>query len=192
MRCLTGARYTMTAAKLIQSRPDVVDGQDGSVVLPSGEGHYEIVQDPDSGAIERVWRPASTSNTLPGSDDIDANDNSGIYTFQCSARGFTDGGIRVAGTTERWSTRGYVDTVDRLTLKFPPNVYLSRRDRITLIRDKASRKVIWKEDDGYPTVYEVDGVTPVIDMYGTVIENSALLTRAEVQGDLSWLASGSF
>ena len=140
----------------------------------------EVKQDPDSGAIERHWVPlVITGNT--GGGDTTPLDTSDQYSFPCSVRGFSDGGLRVVGTTERWSSRGYIEHVDSVTMKFPPGVHLSERDRVTNVRDQKSGKILWTEENGKPTVFEVTGSVPIIDMFGGVIEQSALLNRAEVQ-----------
>jgi hypothetical protein len=175
MDCLLSARFNMTALILTPAKAD-----DGNPDTGTPNGHYEYQQDPDTGALIRVW--------VPDTDDVTENPvavEAGMMPgkrFDCMARGFTDGGIRVAGTTERWSSRGDIDTVDFVSIKFPPNVVLTRRDRVTDIRN--SRNVLlWKEEefDDLPTVFEVVGVTPIVDPWGEHIENSALLHRAEVQ-----------
>lgn len=143
-------------------------------------GNYEFVQDPDSGAIERVWKPYVPPVVQDG-EPIPPPTRE--WTFDCIARGVVDGGIRVAGTTERWSTRGTIDTVDYVSLKFPPNVLLTRRDRVTNIRDKRTGRLLWAEEEigGSATVFEVNGVTPVIDPFGAHVENFALLQRVDIQ-----------
>lgn len=185
MKCITGARYTMTATLLSQSHPDVADGTNGSVVInkPNQDGTYrqmEIVQDPISGAIERRWVYASKDGTLSSADQ---NDPDNRVNFPCFAKGFIDGGLRLVGTDERWSSRGYIETVDSVTLKFPASVYISARDRVTNIRNTRNGKILWVEENGRPTVFEVGGVTPVTDVFGNHIENNALLRRANQQGE---------
>lgn len=185
MNCLTSARYTMVATLMILGRPDVVDGSttdDGTSLVTTQVRNgityvLELVQDPDSGAFERHWVPA----TNLGTDGVVSADDATTVTFPCSARGFTDGGLRVVGTTERWSSRGYIQTIDTIQLKFPANFILGDRDRITNIMDKRTGKVLWLEENGQPSVFEATGTTPIIDMFGVVVENSALLNRAQVQ-----------
>lgn len=179
MKCITGARYTMLATVMVQS----IAGQSGTVTTFERNGletEREFYQDPDSGAIEREWVEAPESGLIIDTETPEYN----TLSFKCSARGFADGGLRVVGTAERFSSRGYIETVDYVTLKFPPNIDLSNRDRITKIRDARSQEILWKEEDGRPTVFEVSGVTPIFDPFGKKIENSALLSRAEVQGDI--------
>lgn len=189
MKCLMSTMYTMQADVLSQYDPAIDDldpdtgGRIGNVDGQSGE--FEYVQDPDSGAIIRVWKPYE-EQTDP--DTGEAIAPSREWSFDCIARGVIQNGIRVVGTSERFSTRGNVETVDYVTMKFPRHVLLTRRDRITNIRDKSTGRLLWVEEemlgpDGQPrpTVFECNGVTPVIDPFGQHIENFALLARAEVQ-----------
>lgn len=184
MKCILGSTYTMKAD--ILSRYDAaVDDNDATTgdklaSVDGQTGHYEVKQDPDSGAIERIWKPY-IAPVVPEGESIPEPTRK--WTFDCIARGVVDGGIRVAGTTERWSTRGTIDTVDYVSLKFPPNVLLTRRDRVTNIRDSRSGKLLWVEEEmgAKPTVFEVNGVTPVIDPFGKHVQNFALLARAEIQ-----------
>lgn len=173
----------MRATLLILGRPDKVDDVDDSFVntqIRNGIPYVlEIVQDPDSGAIERKWVVASSvGGTIMPDSDLDQNP---ALSFPCSARGFTDGGLRVVGTTERWSSRGTIQNIDTITLKYPKNMILSDRDRITNLRDKSSNKVLWLQENGKPSVFEVSGTTPIFDPFGNHIENSALMNIAQVQ-----------
>ena len=184
MKCLLSSTYTMTADVMSRYNVDVDDSDNttGADIenVDGQSGHYEFQQDPDSGAIERVWRPY-VAPVVPDGDPIPAPTRE--WTFDCIARGVVDGGIRVAGTTERWSTRGTIDTVDYVTLKFPRDVLLTRRDRVTNIRDKRTGRLLWAEEEigGIATVFEVNGITPVIDPFGVHVQNFALLQRVEVQ-----------
>lgn len=192
MKCVTGARYTMLATLMIQASLDLTDGDpgdddtDNSIVqtqVRDGVTYVlEIRQDPDSGSIERQWVVATNPSGTEALPDLTPNTTDDQVSFPCSVKGFVDGGLRVVGTTERWSSRGHIEHVDSVTMKFPPFVNLSARDRVTNIRDKRSGKTIWTEDDGTPTVFEVTGTVPITDMFGKVIEYSTLLNRAEVQG----------
>lgn len=175
MRCLTSARFNMSALLMV---PGTAPDADPNTGTPNGQ--YEYQQDPDSGALVRVWVPAT--DEIPESQAAVEEGLMEGRRFKCMARGFTDGGIRVAGTTERWSSRGTIDTVDFITIKFPKNVILTRRDRVTDIRNSEA-ELLWKEEefDNSATIFEVNGVTPIVDPWGKHIENSALLQRAEVQ-----------
>jgi hypothetical protein len=142
---------------------------------PDTGGHWESMQDSDSGEFIRQWVSATDD---PNTPEIE---NSRLETFACEARGIVDGGIRVAGTTERFSE--LYQGVDYVRIAFPPNVRITRRDRVTNIRDKSGH-VLWIEEereDGAATVFNVVGVTPVIAPFVGHTENVALLERAEEQ-----------
>jgi hypothetical protein len=158
------------------------DGEDADHDMESPNGHYEYQQDPDTGAMIRVWVvDLDPSTSAPNVVQTPEGTVAGTR-FKLQARGFTDGGIRVAGTTERFSSRGTIDTVDFITIKFPKFITLTRRDRVTDIRN-SENILLWKEEefDDSPTIFEVNGVTPIPDPWGKHIENSALLQRAEIQ-----------
>jgi hypothetical protein len=169
MRCITSARFNMTATVLTQDEL-VIDSTnpDGSVV-----GHWENKQDPETGEIVRVWVVEDTDPVTPGVQE---------KKVKCIVRGILDGGIRVAGTTERYTPQGILESVDFVKMQFPASVIITKRDRVTNI---ANRKgiIIWREEefDNAPTVFDVQGVTPVVDPFGTLVEWTALLQRSEVQ-----------
>jgi hypothetical protein len=164
--CLTSARFNMKA--------DILRQNITTPNPPDPEGEWTYKQD-ESGEIIRVWQP--------GSDNPDTveNEAAGLESFRCEARGIIDGGIRVAGTTERFTE--IYENVDYVKISFPASVRISKRDRITNIRDPKGN-IIWKEEEqpsAPPTVFNVMGVTPVIDPFGRHIESQALLERAERQ-----------
>lgn len=169
--CLTSARFNMKA--------DILRQSSGSST-PTEQGHWEDQQDPITGEIIRVWVPI-------GDDPETPEDESGsVDSFPCMARGIIDGGIRVAGTTERWGET-YVD-IDYCRIEFPARIVLSKRDRVTNIRNRQGQ-FLWVEEELGPdnegkfrsTVFNVLGVTPVIDPFGKHTSNVAMLERAEVQ-----------
>lgn len=166
--CLTSARFNMKA--------DILKSGTAAPVDPdSPDGEWVLEHDPDSNEIIRVWVPSDNPDT--------PEDESGgtQKTFKCVARGIVDGGIRVAGTTERFSEM--YEGVDYVKIWFPANVVITRRDRVTNIRTKGGQ-VLWREEertDRAPTVFSVVGVTPIIDPFGKHIESTALLERVEAQ-----------
>ena len=167
--CLTSARFNMKADILRASGLTNTNPDDPS------EGEWVIDHDPDSNEIIREWIPAGDDP-----DTLEVEDNQ-LESFRCIARGIVDGGIRVAGTTERFSE--VYEGVDYVKISFPPNVQLTRRDRVTNIRTQHG-VVLWKEEeraDGAATVFNVVGVTPIIDPFGKHVENTALLERSEAQ-----------
>jgi hypothetical protein len=162
MSCLLASRFNMRATVLRQV---------GTNPQENAGGHWENHQDPDSGAIERVWVP-----------DEDADDpGNQTLVINCMVRGVTNGGIRVAGTTQRYSE--LYENIDWATMVFPKSVTLTKRDRLTNVSNSKG-EIIWTEeeiDGNPPTVFLVMGATPVIDPFGNHIENTALLQRAQVQ-----------
>lgn len=173
--CLTSARFNMKADILRSTRTGITE--DDAVTPEDEGGQWVNIQDPDTGEIIREWQ----KNPKVEPVDDDGEPTPPLESFNCLARGIVDGGIRVAGTTERFSE--LYDGVDYVRIWYPKSVVLNRRDRITNIRD-ARGNIIWSENergDGAPTVFNVTGFTPVVDPFGRHIENSSLLERIEVQ-----------
>lgn len=79
------------------------------------------------------------------------------------SRGIVDGGIRVAGSTEQFSDL-YMDIE---FVKMRTGVNLSKRSRIYNIRSEDTGETLWSEVDELggevPRVFEILGVTPVVD-----------------------------
>lgn len=127
----------------------------------------------------RVWVPAETPDD-PTTEDIDERQT---FRFPCQARSIITGGLNSQGTTERWTTKGNYDNVDFIEIQVPPNITITKRDRITNVTD-SNGKVIWREEeygDFSPTVFDVLGVAPSLDPFGSVVEYFILAARAEVQ-----------
>lgn len=136
-------------------------------------GTWKVQSDPITNEIVRIWVPLVKSET-----DIQ------VVTFDCIARGIIDGGIRVAGTTERFGKE--YENVDFVKMSFGPNFVLTKRDRITNIRDKRTGRILWKDEevdkvgaDYRATVFNVNGVTPEIDPFGRMTSQFALLSKAQ-------------
>lgn len=147
------------------------------VLSPAGApldsaGRWVYVQNEESGAIEQKWVDDE------GTIEVEGITRKDVPLF---AEGVLDGGIRVAGTTERF-TREY-ENIDFVKAVFPANAMISKRDKVVNIRSKSTGEVLWKEEeiDGFPpTTFNVLGVTPVLFL-GKIVEKSALLERSEVQ-----------
>jgi hypothetical protein len=165
-------------------RADVLKIKDYTNVNdPTEFGTWVESQDPITGDIVRVWEPEVSDN--PFTPTVDETE---YYTIPCLARGIIEGGVRAAGTTEDWAD--IYSSIELVRLFFPAGYILTRRDRVINIRSQ-NGQIIWKEEDYgesspgsgiyQATVFDVLGVTPVIDPFGTHIENYALLERAEVQ-----------
>lgn len=166
--CLTSARFNMWADILHQGS----EGAEFEVTDTAGE--WVLQQDPESFEIVRKWQP---NPSAPGADP----DTPELTSFRCLARGIIDGGIRVAGTTERFSE--IYENVDYVRMWLPGNIRISRRDRITNIRDVRGN-IIWVEEEepsSPPTIFNVVGVTPIVDPFGRLIEYQTLLERVQIQ-----------
>ena len=111
----------------------------------------------DSGALDRTWVLSNTG--VPG-----------------MARGIQGQGVRVVGSTERWSDTYSDVEVVKLRTQFE----LTKRDRVINIRD-SNGQIAWKEDAVTPTRFEVLGATPVFDPWGNLVEYDVMLQRAENQ-----------
>jgi hypothetical protein len=155
--------------------PDPVD--------PSNFGEFVEVQDPLTGEIVRVWKP------FPVTPDDPATPDTNEETFEeirCIARGIVDGGIRVAGTTERFGDM--YENIDYVKMWTPANVRLTKRDRITNIRGVGGS--YWVDEEftaiGEPpkaTTFNVNGVTPLFDAFNRHVENFVLLERVDNLSD---------
>lgn len=139
------------------------------------EGNWQTVQDPLTWEIIRKWVPVVDDN--PDTPEVDK------YSVPCAARGIITNGITAVGTTERFGDR-YMN-IDFVRMSFPQGVVISKRDRITNIRDAVTGRIMWLDEESpeeggefRSTVFNVQGVTPVVDGMGRWVENVALLERA--------------
>lgn len=169
--CIASARYSMVC--------DIIKpaGAPENNVNPD-DVTWEYQQDPDSGAIVKRWEDnALTTGTVESRGGLIVAD------VPLMARGVIDGGIRVAGTTERFSDT--YENVDWVKATFGKGTVITKRDQVTNIRNKRTRELLWREDEisGAPaTTFNVMGVTPVFDPFSRLVEYAVLLERSEVQG----------
>ena len=183
-RCLTSGRMTMRATLLHQN--------DDFPGYPDLEQYGDWVnsQDPLTGEIVRVWKPYP----VPDNPETPENDPS-ILEIPCIARGIVDGGIRVAGTTERFGES--YENIDYIKMWVPAHVKITKRDRITNVKDRTGR-IRWRDEEfedfdaASPatfnanlraTVFNVNGVTPLFDAFNNLTEWFVLLERAEVSSE---------
>jgi len=184
--CLTGARFNMSAT-LLHQNDDYVPTPDGGIDLDL-YGEWTNSQDPLTGEIVRVWVPFDEPVDLP-----ETPENEGAVSFgniDCIARGIVDGGIRVAGTTERFGDT--YENIDYVKMWTPASVRISKRDRVTNIRDPKGI-IIWRDEEyadptdplSIPkaTQFNVNGVTPLFNAFNQHTENFVLLERVTVPGD---------
>lgn len=172
VQCLTTTRHNLLADILKQGEHYEYD------VPLSEQGEHRVVQNERTGAIERIWVPLVNDGETPPK----------TYSVKCSVNGILDGGIRVAGTTERFDKT--YNNVDFAHMWYPKGIIITKRDRITNVRTARTGEVIWVEeemdevDGAYPaTVFNVLGITPVTDPFGQWTENRALLARADLRMD---------
>lgn len=177
--CLTGARFNMQAT-LLHQNDDYVPTPGGGGIELDDYGTWENSQDPLTGEIVRVWKPFPDNPVTPVNEAVTFGE------IACVARGIVDGGIRVAGTTERFGDT--YENIDFVKLWVPGGVQISKRDRVTNIRDPRGN-IIWRDEEfadpatGVParaTVFNVNGVTPLFNAFNRHTESFVLLERATV------------
>lgn len=140
------------------------------------EGVWETNQDPITGEILNTWEKVKLSD-IPATVHDETDET---FTIRCVARGIVDGGIRVAGTTERFGD--VYENIDYVKLWVPPRVRLSKRDRVTNIRLRKGGRVLWRNEEmagSPPTVFNVNGVTPLLDAFNRHVESYVMLERAD-------------
>lgn len=122
--------------------------------------HQTEMQDPDTGAIKREWNYIKTlschAKSIISNSATGANGN-----FQAFRDKYINEQVIVVRTAER----------------------LNFREKVTNIRD-SSNTPIWTELDypsDTPTVFEVIGVTPLTDPFGSVLAYNSVMKRSENQ-----------
>lgn len=175
IQCLTAARMTMGATLLHQNDPYSPVG-DIDIDL---YGSWVDSQDPLTGEVVRVWKAYDNPLTPEVNEDT-----LNIGNIQCVARGIVDGGIRVAGTTERFGDT--YENIDYVKMWVPASTKISKRDRVTNIRDPRGR-ILWVDEEFVDprtvevpraTVFNVNGVTPLLNAFNRHTESFVLLERA--------------
>ena len=116
-----------------------------------------IHQNEDTGQIERSW--SITRSSVP-----------------CSARGLGNLRGKQSGSAQEW--KNVFTDYNFLRIKTQERPKTS--DRIVNIRDAAG-DIIWVEDDGNTTIFEVVGVSPSMDPFGQFWEYEIFANRASVQ-----------
>ena len=132
-----------------------------SLLLMSADIYRQFEeQDPNTGAIKKEWHFYKTLN--------------------CSAKGVISNSATTRSSDRQTFDNKYsneqvlqIRTIDRLTV----------REKITNIRNQ-SGEVIWKElnfPTESPTVFEVVGVTPIMDPFGRTLGYNSSAKRSENQ-----------
>lgn len=175
MRCLTSVRFNMVATVL--NDYSTVDGVEQEVK----GGHWETIQDEDTGAMTRRWVEDVTvvKPKNPGTS-LDLTSPLNRFDIECFARGFPEVGFRSSANTEIFLNSEY-RPFEVIQMVYPAKYMLNRSQYVTNIRDRTKRILWLEEETGLPTVFEVQGVTPSFDPFGRHIDNLAVLRRAAVQ-----------
>jgi hypothetical protein len=170
--CITKVRFNLLCdvLKPIGAPETVLDiSTEGTL------GHWEYRQNEDSGAIERQWIDD------PITPDVNEAYTPGvIHDVPLTAHGIVTTGLRGAGNSENFGA--LVEEINYVKATFPKGVNITVRDRVRNIRNKG--EVIWREEqmpEAPPTIFNVMGLTPILDPWANVLEYSVLLQRAEVQ-----------
>ena len=123
---------------------------------------YEVIvsQDENTGSLIKVWGYKTTT--------------------PCLARGYISQTGRTGGSSEKVGER--YENTERIIIETKYNA--SKNQRITNIRNEKD-EVIWFEliNNNYdtPTIFDVVGVTPVIDPFGQILSFNISAKRSEVQ-----------
>src|ERR1044072_3332923 len=102
----------MTGIVLVQGE----DTRGDTTSVESPNGRYVRQQDPETGDLIRVWVPFDSDPVTSGTQ---------IIRVPMIARGIIDGGIRVAGTTQRYTPQGRYINVDFVQITVPKDVLIT-------------------------------------------------------------------
>jgi hypothetical protein len=117
-------------------------------------------QDPNTGAIKKEW---NYSTTVP-----------------CSAKGVISNSTSSRNSDNQILSNKYQN---EQMVQIRTSQKLNIRHKITNIRDK-NGVVVWTELDypsDTPTVFEIFGVTPITDPFGTILGYNSIARRSENQ-----------
>jgi hypothetical protein len=174
MLSVLNTRFTMSATLLHQGEyvQDDIDLDE--------YGEWVVEQDWLSGDIIRVWKP------FPDDTNTDQNETVVLGEIKCLARGIISAGVAMGGTSEKIGL--VYDNIDYIRMWTPPKYSITKRDRITNIRDPHGR-IVWRDeefernpDDVRASVFNVNGVTPEFDPWNRHIQNYVLLERVDDLG----------
>jgi hypothetical protein len=94
-------------------------------------------------------------------------------TISCTARGLgknvTTAGMETFSSLYEMFTHIRIKTAERIDLS----------SKITNIR--SGDDIMWMEDDGDPTVFDVVGLIPVTEVFGTLVGYEVLCNRSSAQ-----------
>lgn len=173
VRCLTGIKFTMNAEVL---KP--VGITEGDPVLDSTAGMWQTTQDPITLEVRYEWVPNTATP-----DNPDTVPNEFVpETIDCLARGVMSSGVALTGTGERFGE--FYQSLEYVRLWVPASVIITKRDRVTNIREKRGGKVVWVDEEfgggTRATVFNVTGSTPLFDPFNKHTQNLVYLERADL------------
>ena len=118
------------------------------------------IQDPNTGAIKREW---AYSRTIP-----------------CHAKGIISNSATSRGGDKQVLNTRYMN---EQSIEIRSEQQITYREKVTNIRDSRDN-IIWKELDypnETPTVFEISGMTPINDPFGTTLGFNMIAKRSENQ-----------
>jgi hypothetical protein len=182
IKTINDVRYTMWATVIPK-----FTGTNQQILTPDATaptGSYVKVQDPDSGEITETWVAGNTVTAPPGTPEYLHNVKQQLEV-PCYVRGFTNLGFRSSANREILLHGDYT-IIESVQFDYPADVKLDHQSLVTNIRsneelDPTFANCIYKTETGKPTVWEVQGITPVVDPFGYYLRNTTVLRRAEVQ-----------
>jgi hypothetical protein len=98
-------------------------------------------------------------------------------------------GVRGTPITEEW-TKDY-EPQERVKMFIASSVIdsdpispvrLTRRFRVSNIRDRSTNNVLWFNDNGEPLEFNIEGITPINDPFGRIVEYELLLRGIVARG----------
>lgn len=169
IRCIYGARFSMSAEVLSYSTAPVTDPDEQTV-----PGTWTTNQDPITGELNTKWVPGREDNP----DTPTVNEEEEHVIIPCFAQGVYNSGIRAAGSDENFGDEYF--NIEYIKMWVPAGVTVTKRDRITNIKDSLGQPVFLDEEfDNRATVYNVQGVTPRFDPFNRLTDQFILLKRAQ-------------
>jgi len=178
---LLGVRFNMKATVLNEYA-----SVNAAEETPSAEdliksGHWEVVQDPETGGIKKEWREdAAVATPIKRDRGTTWKPTTNRFDIECYVRGFPEVGFRSSANNENFLDGKYMP-FEAIQMVFPAKYVLNRRQLVTNIRG-SNDAILWQEEEtGLPTVFEVQGVTPTFDPFGKHIDNLTVLKRSEEQ-----------
>lgn len=98
-------------------------------------------------------------------------------------------GVRGAAITEEWS-KDY-EPQERVKMFVASSVIdsdpispvrMTRRFRVSNIRDRATNNILWFNDNGEPLEFNIEGITPINDPFGKIVEYELILRGIITRG----------